>query len=112
MTRQVTVFVGAGNGVAQPDTFRCCPLGVQFYADRELPTYEVLEIEIQAPSGNGASLPVPLKCSGVIVHCQKDLRGDRHRVWLMFLDIAEDARRQLQCFGKTGDFLCPHCENY
>lgn len=112
MPLDVTVYLGEEKGVSQPETFRCCPLGVQFYSERELATYEVMEFKLNAPAGVPFIFSGPMTCSGVVVHCQKDIPNDRFRIWLMFLDLPESVRSQLECMGKSGEFLCPHCENF
>ncbi|MDZ4200476.1 MAG: hypothetical protein U1E27_14470 [Kiritimatiellia bacterium] len=112
MTNEVTVFVGSDQGVSQPETFRCCPLGVQFYSDKELPAYEVMEFKLQTPPEGELNFLASLECAGVVVHCQKNPGEKRYRVWLLFLDLPENVRSRLHCFGKNGGTLCPHCENY
>lgn len=112
MPVDVTVYVGKNEGVSQPESFRCCPLGLQFYSRTELPAYETVEFRLQAPKDAAFAFKGPMTCTGVVVHCQKDIPHDRYRVWLLFVDLPEDVRSQLTCLGKSGDLLCPYCENF
>lgn len=112
MSVDVTVYVGENEGVNQPDSFRCCPLGLQFYSQKELPAYETVEFRLQTPPGTPFVFNGPMTCSGVVVHCQKDVPHDRFRIWILFVDLPEEIRSQLTCLGKSGDLLCPYCENF
>jgi hypothetical protein len=110
MGQEVLVFCGDEGGVRQPDTFRCCPLGLQFYSPKELPSYQVLEFKVKAPSDAAAGVPVD--CSGVVVHSQYEDKRGMYRVWVAFLDLDEGVRRGLECFAKDAKLTCPHCMNY
>jgi len=105
----VTVFTGKKNAVAQPDGFRVCPMGVQLYSKRRIKEYELLEFTMDAPSANGRSKKIT--CTGVVVHCQPDKKS-MYRVWVKFLDLPEDARKQVECVSKKSKLLCPYCENF
>lgn len=93
----------------QPDTFRCCPLGLQFYSPQELPLYKVLALKVNAPQGTGTPA---VDCSGIVVHCQHETPQDRYRVWVLFSDLPEATRKQLKCIANACELKCPHCENF
>ena len=112
MAKHVLVFRGEEeDGVPQPETFRCCPLGLQFYAKDALPTYRVIELTIDDP-GDGTTEAKPVDCSGVVVHSQYDEEKALFRTWVMFVDVPEETRQRFGCLARSSDFLCPHCENY
>lgn len=108
----VRVLVGKnGSGVPQPDTFRVCPLGLQFYSKRPLPEFELIEFRVALPDASGRRRAV--KCTGVVVHCREDAEhSPLYRVWIKFLDLPEEQRNKIQCFAKQSNFLCPYCENF
>jgi len=112
MEKDVLVYCGEGEEVRQPDTFRCCPLGLQFYSKRELPTYRVLELQVRVPDRDEKEAPTLIDCSGVVVHSQWDPEKNMYRTWVMFADLPEEMRERFRCISKESDFLCPHCENY
>lgn len=106
---EVLVHVDSDHGVRQPATFRCCPLGVQFYSERQVPQYSILNFTLSIPENPHLA---KVECSGAVVHCEK-LNGDvNYRIWLYFLDLPETARPHLHCFAKEASFLCPFCENF
>lgn len=110
--REVDVLVHLSDheAVPQPATFRCCPLGVQFYTPEEVEKYKVLEVKLQVPSPNNDMKEV--LCSGVVVHCQEDGETGLYRIWVFFLDVPELVRNHLHCIAKESEFLCPFCENF
>lgn len=108
----IRVLVETQNSeVPQPDTFRICPLGLQFYSKRPLPEFELVEFRLAFPSAGGNYRN--LRCSGVVVHCRKDME---HRplylIWIKFLDLPASKRNQIECFAKGAKTLCPYCENF
>jgi hypothetical protein len=108
----VTVVLSDRETIRQPDSFRACPLGIQFYSPRPLPEFEVLEFVIAVP--NGAKASKDIECSGVVVHCRKSEQkgSDSYRIWVKFIDLAETHRKRIQCMARTSDSLCPYCENF
>ncbi len=108
----VKVLVGGnGSGVAQPDTFRLCPLGLQFYSKHPLPEFELVSFRLALPGANGRRKNV--RCTGVVVHCRTDIEHKPlYRVWVKFLDLPEEHRHRMQCFAKDAKLLCPYCENF
>ncbi len=106
----VTVVVGRGQGIRQPDTFRVCPLGIQLYSKKSIPEFELLEFNIDVPGNNGT--PEAIKCTGVVVHCRPEKESPLYRVWVKFLDLPESERSRIQCVAKHSKFLCPYCENF
>lgn len=99
-----------GDPVFQPETFRCCPLGIQFYSREKLTPYRMLEVSLKFPSESAGGEAV--KCSGVVVHCRKTLSSDLYRVWVMFSDLSQDIRDKLKCMSHDAQVKCPHCENF
>ncbi len=110
MANDVLVYCGEGEGVRQPDDFRCCPLGLQFYTERELPSYELMDLSLQLPGSGGETSS--LNCTGVVVYSQLEPQSGMHRVWVAFLDVPESVRTNLRCLAEDSSFLCPHCENF
>jgi hypothetical protein len=105
----VTVFVGNAPGIEQPDLFRCCPLGCQFYSKDEIEKYKVMEIDLEVPrNGNNEKIT----CSGVIVHSKPEEKNTRYRIWMYFLDLPEDIKKSLHCIAKDAGTICPFCQNF
>ena len=114
MSTEVLVYCGEQEGTRQPEFFRCCPLGMQFYSPTELPTYRVLELQVAVPEDlkkNGLKTK-SVDCSGVVVHSQWDNERELFRTWVLFADLPQDMRDHFRCLARESDFLCPHCENY
>lgn len=115
MNSDTTVLVYSGEeteGTRQPELFRCCPLGLQFYSPRRLPTYRVLELQVNVPGEEENDEEEPVDCMGVVVYSQHDTERDLFRTWVMFADLPEHLRNRFECLSREADFLCPHCENY
>jgi hypothetical protein len=115
MTPETHVLVYCGedeSGTPQPELFRCCPLGLQFYSPNDLPSYRVLELQVVVPDEGDRDSGQPVDCLGVVVHSQHDPERDLYRIWVMFADLPEAVRNQFKCLGRNSGFLCPHCENY
>jgi len=106
----VQVFLGKQDPIAQPEGFRVCPLGVQFYSRKALEEYELMEFKLDLPR-NGHP-PETVTCSGVVVHCQPTGSSGLYRIWIKFLDLPTDQQSRIQCMAKDGKHLCPHCENF
>lgn len=107
----IQVKLNSTPAVLQPnETFRVCPLGLQFYSPKKLPDFRVMDFRMQVAPGTGGAEDV--SCSGVVVHCQKEKDSGLYRVWVKFLDLAEDKSARLQCAAKNADAICPHCENF
>ena len=106
----VLVHLAGHEAVPQPATFRCCPLGVQFYTPEAVEKYKVLEVKLDIPKDGDETEAV--LCSGVVVHCQDDTDTGLHRIWVFFLDVPELVRNHLRCIAKESEFLCPFCENF
>ena len=109
--KPVVVKLNRRPAVLQPsETFRVCPLGLQFYSPEKVSDFKVMNFRMQMGPSGGASSEV--SCSGVVVHCQKEKDSGLFRVWVKFLDLAEDKGSQLKCAAKDADAICPHCENF
>ena len=106
---EVLVYASCPQGIKQPGTFRCCPLGVQFYSHSDIPMYSVMEIKLDFPVEDQT---VPIDCSGVVVYSEFDKKSGMYRIWVTFLDLDEEKKKRLKCLGKCTETLCPHCENY
>ena len=106
----VMVFLDDGQAQAQPQMFRCCPLGLQFYSPRELPLYKLMSMRLQVPD---ADVPEPgFEAEGIVVHAQYDRKQEMHRIWVMFTNLPEDVAARLKCVSKKTGTQCPHCMNY
>ena len=108
----VLVFHGdEEEGVPQPGTFRCCPLGIQLYNRRAMPLYELVEFTLELP----AVVEVPtqtVSCTGIVAACSPDAKTDLFHIHVKFLDLPASARQRLQVITQALDHLCPYCENY
>ena len=108
----VLVFHGDEHeGVTQPRTFRCCPLGVQLYNRRKLPTYELVEFTLEFPEVANESGQV-LSCTGIVAQCQFEKSVNLYRIWVKFLDLPESVQDRLRTLTQALDLLCPFCENF
>lgn len=106
----VMVFCGEDESQLQPESFRCCPLGVQFYSPHEIEPYKIMELDLQFPGEGTEALTA--RCCGVIVQSAFDRAKDMYRVWMMFTDLPPDVQQRLKCVSKKAGTQCPHCENY
>jgi len=110
MEHEVLVFCGEEGPERQPETFRFCPLGVQFYSRAQLPEYR--QIRMSLGGSPGAPIAEGTQCEGVVVHCQYDPERRLYRNWILFIDLPEEVRRQFQCLARQSGTLCPHCMNF
>ncbi len=109
-SNEVLVYCGDDDPDRQPETFRFCPLGVQFLSHKELPLYR--QIEINLTGAPGVDLPGPTRCEGVVVHSEFDRHRRLYRNWILFLDLPDAIRKRFRCMAKKTGWLCPHCENF
>jgi hypothetical protein len=109
--RPVTVFVGEQDRMKQPEGFRLCPLGVQFYSTHKIAEFELMEFKVQVP-GNGKRKRSEIMATGVVVNCKPEKGNARFRVWIKFLDLPEADKDRIECVAKSGKHLCPYCENF
>jgi hypothetical protein len=107
---EIWVYYQDGSPDPQPETFRLCPLGVQFFSRNRLPEYQQIEVSLSGAAG--AMLPKPARCEGVVVHCQYDRHRRLYRNWILFLNLPDDIRCRFRCLAKESGWLCPHCENF
>ena len=107
----VTLVLSESEEVRQPDTFRVCPLGIQFYSPHPLPEFEILEFAIRVP--NGRKKAEEITCTGVVVHCRKgENNAGNYRIWVKFMDLPEAHRKRIKCVASSSELLCPYCENF
>ena len=95
----------------QPVTFRCCPLGIQFYTDDPLQEDLMLEVAVDVPGGEDGKRQ-KISCCGVVVQSVLENPRNSYRNWIYFVDLAPDIKDRLHCFAKDSDHLCPFCENF
>jgi len=95
----------------QPETFRFCPLGVQFYSRHRLPEYKQIELQVRGAEGIAGSRK-RMRCEGIVVHSQYDRRRKQYRHWILFIEIPDALRNQFRCIARQTGSLCPHCENF
>lgn len=109
--KDVVVFTDDGRGAVQPRTFQMCGLGVQFYSDRSIEEFELMEFDLQV--NDDPANPENVHCTGAVVRCQEvnDPSG-KYRVWLKFIDTPEKSCHQVACIARKGKHLCTFCENY
>jgi hypothetical protein len=107
----VVVFTENGNGVLQPQTFQMCGLGVQFYSERNIPEFEIMEFDLQV--NDDPANPENVHCTGAVVRCQEvnDTAG-KYRVWLKFIDTPETSCSKVTCIARKGKHFCTFCENF
>lgn len=107
----IQVKLGKQASVTQPnETFRVCPLGVQFYSPKKVEDFCVMDFKMQVAQADGSSADI--KCAGVVVHSQKEKASGLYRVWVKFLDLPQDGSARLKCAAQDADAICPHCENF
>ncbi len=109
--KDVVVYTGGEKGAIQPQTFQMCGLGVQFYSERSIEEFEIMEFDLQV--GDDPDNPENVHCTGAVVRCQEvnDNEG-KYRVWLKFIDTPESSCSKVACVARKGKHLCTFCENY
>ncbi|MFH0953928.1 MAG: hypothetical protein V1873_06330 [Verrucomicrobiota bacterium] len=108
--KPVTVVVDRRKTIPQPDGFRVCPLGIQFYSTKPLARFKLLSFNISV-SGNGKGSG-RISCCGAVVHCLRDAKKGCYRIWVKFLDLPKSKEKQIRCVAKSSRLLCPYCENF
>lgn len=109
--KEVVVYTDQGEGITQPKTFQMCGLGLQFYTDRKINEFEIMELDLQV--NDNPQNPENVHCTGAVVKCQEvnDPEG-KFRVWLKFIDTPEATCDQVTCLARKGKHLCTFCENF
>lgn len=109
--REVIVYTDDGKGSVQPKTFQMCGLGLQFYSDRLINEFELMEFDLKVDE-NPAS-PENVHCTGAVVRCQEvNHNSGKYRVWLKFIDTPDATCKQIACVARKGKHLCSFCENF
>ena len=78
--QEVLVFMNGQTALRQPPTFQMCPLGFQFYSDKPLDDFTLLEFDLQIPPEPGSEPCCPCSCVGAVVKCQLDPAQSQYRV--------------------------------
>jgi hypothetical protein len=109
--KDVVVFTDDGQGCLQPQTFQMCGLGVQFYSERSIAEFEIMEFDLMV--NDDPKNPENVHCTGAVVRCQQvnDETG-KYRVWLKFIDTPESTCSKITCIARKGKHLCTFCENF
>lgn len=107
----VVVYLGDEEAVQQPETFRFCPLGVQFYSHSAVAEYELLECRFAVPDANGDLAEI--ECAGLVVQCCEPLNGNKlYRIWVKFLNLSEDTVQHIRNLSRSQRLICPFCQNF
>ena len=107
----VTIFMDEeDHGIKQPNTFRLCPLGLQFYSNKQMSECSLLEFKLDLPADKNSQSHIA--CSGIVVNCQIQEHQSLYRIWVKFLDLPDSARSRIKCVSKSTNLLCPFCENF
>ncbi|HMO05281.1 MAG TPA: hypothetical protein PKC67_12525 [Kiritimatiellia bacterium] len=109
--KNVVVIAEDESGHRQPQTFQMCGLGLQFYSNRRIPEFDVMELDLVVD--DNPAHPENVHCTGAVVRCQEvnDPAG-RYRVWLKFIDTPETTCSHITCLARRGKHLCTFCENF
>ncbi len=106
----VSVVMENGAVMPQPDHFRICPLGMQFYSSEEVPEYVLLDLKITVLDAERGT--VDLACTGAVVLSRFEPDCGLYRVWVVYVDLDDEKRDILTCTCKEKNLLCPHCMNF
>ncbi|MBU0677071.1 MAG: hypothetical protein KJ626_03065 [Verrucomicrobia bacterium] len=105
----VVVFLNDEKAVKQPEGFRCCPLGIQFFSEKPVEQYRIVSFRLEIPQGQNSS---SVECAGTIVKSIRDDDSGMYRNWISFLDIPDEIRSDLECKSRESGLFCPYCQNY
>lgn len=108
----IVVFLGGEDeGVKQPDTFQCCPLGLQFYTRQPVSENQLMELQFALPRENDA--PETVACTGLVAQCSRTTpESDLYRVWIAFLNLEKDIQERIQQLAVSQRLTCPFCQNF
>lgn len=107
----VVVYLGDKEAIEQPETFRFCPLGVQFYSHSAVAEYALLECRFNVPNVNGDLAEI--ECTGLVVQCCEPMNGDTlYRIWVKFLNLSEETLQHIQNLARRQRLICPFCRNF
>ena len=109
---EVVVFMGGEDGLAQPDTFQFCPLGIQFYARDPIPECTLIGLTLSLPAAQGEE-STEVECTGVVAQCcEASQKAGMHRIWVKFMDIDETTVERIRHLTTSRRFVCPFCANF
>jgi hypothetical protein len=109
--KDVVVFTEDNAGALQPQTFQMCGLGVQFYSERSIPEFEIMDFDLKVDED--PNHPENVHCTGAVVRCQEvNEPSGKYRVWLKFIDTPETSCSKITCLARKGKHLCTFCENF
>ena len=98
-----------GHTFRQPGTMQLCPLGLQFYSDRPVAEYTLLDFNLKDPARGGGE---DMHCTGAVVHCRKEDTPHQYRVWVNFVEMSPACRRRMHQLTRKCKSLCSFCENF
>lgn len=107
--QNILVYLDDDQATPQPSSFRCCPLGIQLYAPREVEDYKLLELDFEVPGRTGDK--VRINCHGVAVNCYPT-EEKLFRVCVKFIDLPEETRDEILHLAHSTERLCPYCKNF
>jgi hypothetical protein len=94
LLRPVTVQTSATLLNLSPTNFRIRKNGIEFTAEKEIPVWTEMTVELELPGTNSFT------CSGVVVACS----GSRHAgysVSLLFTGVSDSAQQRLNDFSSV-----------
>ena len=107
----VVVYLGEHEGTRQPDTFQCCPLGVQLYVPQPVSECEIMELKFSIPTPVGD--PLEVACTGIVAQCMPCPNGrPLHRIWVKFLDLRPELQERIREITTGRHLTCPFCQNF
>lgn len=110
--KPVVVHVCDCDNKQPPETFRLCPLGVQFYSSKPMKEFDLFEFNLDLDAAGKKKSKSPTSCTGAVVRCEQEKENDRYRVWIHFVDLPKTAREKIRCVSRSGKHLCAYCENF
>ncbi len=110
MVFPITVCVNGHEHAHEESTFRCCPLGLQFYSKTDLEPFKILMFQLSMTEPTGQEWSE--RCEGIVVQSVFDPRRGEYRIWVLFSSVDPEFRERLKCTSKQARMQCPYCENF
>lgn len=92
-----------GNEAIMTESADISANGIFCKSDTYIPTFREVEINVIIPDHTSSdSRKTDIRCSGVVVRCEKERTGDHYEVALYFTDINLSDRARIRKYLRTG----------
>jgi len=92
----IPIELSTAEGKIKATTLNISHSGICFSSQREIALFRELELSLMLPYKDDQEIPI--KCSGIVVRCDKEEDDDNYQIALFFIDISMATQKNLATF--------------